>query len=68
MLPAGKSLDRNEKLFLCWSLCEVPARETSMGKLKVLLAVSETFVSCCEGSVTSDSKLKYTDLSELKEQ
>lgn len=39
-----------------------------MEKLKVLLAVSETSASCFEGPVTFGSKLKYTDLSEPREQ
>lgn len=68
MLPAGKSLDRNEKLFLCCFLCGVPARGTSVGKLKVLLAVSEIFASFCERPVTSGGKLKYTNLGEPREQ
>lgn len=68
MLPVSKSFNRNVKLFLCCFLCEVPARGTSVGKLKVLLAVSETFASCFEGPVTFGSKLKYTNLSEPREQ
>lgn len=68
MLPASKSLDRNEKLFLCCFLSEVPARGSSVGKLEVLLAVSEMLALCCEGPVTSGSKLKHSDISELREQ
>lgn len=68
MFPASKSLDRNEKLFLCCFLCEVPARGTSVGKLKVLLAGSQIFALCCEGLVTCGSKLRYSNLSEPREQ
>lgn len=68
MLPASKSLNRNEKLFLCCFLCEVPARGTAAGKLIVFHAVSETSASCCEEPLTSGGKLKFTKLSEPRGQ